>query len=243
LNALARIEGPVPPEIQDDIEFLRANIYMATGRPGEAVQVLQEVHAGDDLAGFVAYNLGIALLQEGRQQEAVEQLDKAGQLPAADAAGLAIRDKSNLVLGTLLFEAGDTSRADRGPRPRAPRRDRSPTRPCCGRGRRSRRQHFDRALVPWNILTEREPTDAAVQEAMLAAPYAYASLNLHGRAALMYGRALEQYQHPDREGGRLPGQHPGRPLPDRARARGEPAGRGLGDPAARPARGDRRPTT
>jgi len=33
LNALARIEGPVPPEIQDDIEFLRANIYMATGRP------------------------------------------------------------------------------------------------------------------------------------------------------------------------------------------------------------------
>jgi hypothetical protein len=32
-----------------------------------------------------------------------------------------------------------------------------------------------------------------VQEAMLAVPHAYASLNLHGRAALMYGRALELF--------------------------------------------------
>src|SRR5262245_48869920 len=54
-------------------------------------------------------------------------------------------------------------------------------------------QRFDRALVPWNILIDRDPTDAAVQEAMLAVPHAYGSLNLQGRAAIMYGRALEQY--------------------------------------------------
>src|SRR5499425_2659590 len=36
LNALSRIQGPVPPEIQDDVEFLRANIYMATSHPGDA---------------------------------------------------------------------------------------------------------------------------------------------------------------------------------------------------------------
>src|SRR5678815_5654154 len=35
-NALARIHGVVPGQIRDDVEFLRANIYMATGRPGEA---------------------------------------------------------------------------------------------------------------------------------------------------------------------------------------------------------------
>src|SRR5215470_4742130 len=54
-------------------------------------------------------------------------------------------------------------------------------------------KQYDRALVPWNILVEREPTDSAVQEAMLAVPHAYASLNLHGRAAIMYGRALDQF--------------------------------------------------
>src|SRR6185436_14970903 len=36
LHALARIEGAVPEAIKDDVELLRANIYMATGRPGEA---------------------------------------------------------------------------------------------------------------------------------------------------------------------------------------------------------------
>jgi tetratricopeptide (TPR) repeat protein len=43
LHALARIEGTVPEEITDDVEFLRANIYMATGRPSEAVEVLEQL--------------------------------------------------------------------------------------------------------------------------------------------------------------------------------------------------------
>src|SRR6478609_4804715 len=32
LHALERIEGTIPVAIKDDVEFLRANIYMATGR-------------------------------------------------------------------------------------------------------------------------------------------------------------------------------------------------------------------
>src|SRR5216110_1049388 len=111
LQALARIKGTVPEEIKGDLEFLRANVYMATGQPGEAVKVLAQLKGNERLAGFVAYNLGIALLQDGRPQEAIEQLDKAGQLPAGDPAALAIRDKSNLVLGTMLFESGNFERA------------------------------------------------------------------------------------------------------------------------------------
>ena len=42
-QALARIHGVVPAQIRDDVEFLRANVDMATGRPGEAVKVLQQV--------------------------------------------------------------------------------------------------------------------------------------------------------------------------------------------------------
>src|SRR5215510_9651526 len=103
LQALARIQGTVPEQIKGDVEFLRANVYMATGRPGEAVKALAQLKSNERLAGFVAYNLGIARLQDGRKQEAIEQLDKAGQLPGGDTAGLAIRDKSNLVLGTMLF--------------------------------------------------------------------------------------------------------------------------------------------
>src|SRR5262245_44285254 len=192
-NALGRIHGLVPAEIRDDIEFLRANIDMATGRPGDAVKVLQQVQSDESLAGFVAYNLGIALFQDGRVREAIEQLDKAGKLPATDGAGLAIRDKSNLVLGSMLFEAGDFERAQQSlerVRLDGPFSNQALLR--AGWAGASAKQ-YDRALVPWNMLVEREPTDAAVQEAMLAVPHAYASLNLHGRAAIMYGRALELF--------------------------------------------------
>src|SRR2546425_11921851 len=44
-QALARIEGPVPEQIKDDVEFLRANIYMATGRPGDAIKVLERLRS------------------------------------------------------------------------------------------------------------------------------------------------------------------------------------------------------
>src|SRR6059036_2966370 len=192
-SALARIQGAMPEGIRDDVEFLRANIDMATGRPGEAVKVLQQVHSDESLAGFVAYNLGIALLQDGRAREAIEQLDKAGRMQAADDAGLAIRDKSNLVVGSMLFESGDFERA-RQSLDRVRLEGPFPNQALLRAGSaEASAQHYDRALVPWNILADREPTDAAVQEAVLAVPHAYASLNLHGRAALMYGRALELY--------------------------------------------------
>jgi tetratricopeptide (TPR) repeat protein len=193
LHALARIEGTVPEEIRDDVEFLRANIYMATGRPGEAVTVLKPLQRDESLAGFAAYNLGIALLQDGHTPDAIEQLDKAGQLAVGDRAGLAIRDKSNLVLGSMLFESGDFEQAKQSLdriRVEGPFSNQALLR--AGWAEATAKQ-YDRALVPWNILVDREPTDVAVQEAMLAVPRAYASLNLNGRAAIMYGRALELF--------------------------------------------------
>ena len=195
LHALERIKGAVPDNIKDDIEFLRANVYMATGRPSEAAKVLAPLQSDPNLVGFVSYNLGIALLQDNRPQEAIEQLDKSGQLPANDPASLAIRDKSNLVLGTILFETGNFDRARQSldrVHLEGPYSNQALLR--AGWAEASAEQ-YDRALVPWNILAEREPTDAAVQEAMLAVPHAYSSLNLHGRAAITYGRALELFNN------------------------------------------------
>src|SRR4029077_14622679 len=118
----------------------------------------------ESLGGFFAYNLGIALLQAGRQQEAVEQLDKAGRLPAGDPAGLAIRDKSNLVLGSMLFESGDFERAKQSldrVRLEGPFSNQALLR--AGWAEDSAKK-YDRALVPWNILVEREATGGAVRE-------------------------------------------------------------------------------
>jgi predicted negative regulator of RcsB-dependent stress response len=193
LRALERIDGKVPESIRDDIEFLRANIHLARKEAGLAVDVLKRLQGSDDYDGFAAYNLGIALLEDGQAGAGMEQLERAGQLASDDPSVLAIRDKANLVLATLLLEQEQHERA----------------RPVLNRVRMDgpfsnqallnagwsslTTEDYERAVVPWSILAEREVTDRATQEAMLALPYAYGKLNVHGRAAVHYGYALDAF--------------------------------------------------
>src|SRR6266851_6348695 len=105
LHSLERIQGTVPDNIKDDLEFLRANVYSALGRPADAVEVLKRLQGAESLKGFAAYNLGIALLQAGHNAEALRQLEKSGQIDSRVSATAAVRDKSNMVLGSLLFKS------------------------------------------------------------------------------------------------------------------------------------------
>ena len=89
MRALERIDGKVPESIRDDIEFLRANIYLAQGRPADSIGVLKRLQGSDSFGGFAAYNLGIAYLQDGQQQAAMTQLDRAGQMATGDPQGTA----------------------------------------------------------------------------------------------------------------------------------------------------------
>jgi tetratricopeptide (TPR) repeat protein len=193
MRALERIDGKVPESIRDDIEFLRANIYLAQGRPTDSVVVLKRLQGSDSFGAFAAYNLGIAYLQDGQQQAARNQLDRAGQIATNDPAELAIRDKSNLVLGTIFLEEEDYDSAV--PYLNRVRLDGPFSNQAllsAGWANLSNDQ-LDRAVVPWRILANREVTDRAAQEAMLALPYAYGKLNVHGRAAINYGRALDAF--------------------------------------------------
>ena len=166
--ALDRIAGEIPPGIRDDINFLRANIYLATDRNEESLAVLEELQDSDSYGGFAAYNLGIAYLQGGRRTEAVAQLERAGLIETDDPGELAIRDKANLVLGTVFLEEGAYEQA-------VPFLDRVrldgpfSNQALLSAGWASMSsENYDRAIVPWSILVEREVTDSATQEALLA---------------------------------------------------------------------------
>lgn len=193
MQALERIDGKVPESIRDDIEFLQANIYLAQGRPEDAIGTLKQLQNSAGFGGLAAYNLGIAYLQDGQRQAAEEQLARAGQITANDSAELAIRDKANLVLGTIQLEAGEFETAI--PFLNRVRLDG----PFSNQALLSSGwanlsiDEFEKAVVPWSMLADREVTDSATQEAMLALPYAYGKLNVHGRAAISYGRALDLF--------------------------------------------------
>ncbi len=193
LIALDRIDGKVPDDISDDIEYLRANILLAEGRPDEAIDTLKALENSKRYGNFAAYNLGIAYLESGQRTVAIEQLAKAGQRDARAPEELAIRDKANLVLGSLLIETDNYAEA----RPYLNRvRLEGPfsNKALLSAGWASvSDDDFERAVVPWGILAEREVTDPATQEAMLALPYAYGKLGIYGRAAVHYGYALDAF--------------------------------------------------
>src|SRR5574340_278504 len=192
LHAVERIRGTVPATIRTDLAFLRANIAMANGRNAEAVNILRDLQKQNEksLEGFSSYNLGIALLRNGNEQDGRANLDRTGRIESNDRAVLAIKDKANLILGEKLlsenyFEAAKQV-LDRV-RLSGPFSNRALL--SSGWADASQEQ-FENALVPWSIVAEREITDPAVQEAMLAVPYAYGKLGVYSTAALKYETAL-----------------------------------------------------
>ena len=193
LFAIERITGKLPKTLEDDVAFLHAQILLANGRNGDAANLLEKLQGVKSLQGFSAYNLGIALMRDGKTVEGFTYLDRTGQMESHNALTLAIKDKANLVLGTKLMTAEKYPLAkeilDRV-RLSGPFSNRALLSSGWADATEGR---FERALVPWSMLIQREVTDAAVQEAMLAVPYAYGKLNVHAKAALLYGSALETF--------------------------------------------------
>ena len=193
LYAVERISGVVPLKIRDDLDFLRAQILMANGRFAEAAHILKDLQDAESLEGFTTYNLGIALLKDGKELEGRRYLDRTGLINSNDVLTLAIKDKSNLVLGSKLLKEKKFESAkevlDRV-RLKGPFSNRA----LLGSGWADAFQgRFEQALVPWSTMVTREVTDASVQETLLAVPYAYGKLNVQSKAAVMYGNALEKF--------------------------------------------------
>jgi hypothetical protein len=193
LYAVERIRGAVPAKIRDDLAFLRAQILMANGRFDEAARILKDLQNAESLEGFSTYNLGIALIKNGEEPEGRQYLERTGRIKSNNDLALAIKDKSNLVLGSKMLEEkkfGIAKQVLDRVRLEGPFSNRALL--ASGWANAFRGQ-FERALVPWSILVNREVTDASVQEAMLAVPYAYGKLNVYSKAALIYGSALNKF--------------------------------------------------
>lgn len=191
LETIERIEGDVPPGIVNDIAFLRAQIYLANGMFAEAERILLALEREKNNDGFASYNLAVAQFAQDKENEGIQSMARAGRANSDDRAVLAIKDRANMALGSRLLEDGrldDARQYLERVRLDGPFSNRA----LLGLGWADVQQEkYDRALVPWNILIQRNVTDASVQEAMLGVPYSYGKLGLHGRSALMYGSALE----------------------------------------------------
>jgi hypothetical protein len=187
------LRGKEPESFKTDVAYLRALANIDTGQFTEAASSLQLLRKEENLKGFVLYNLGIALIQSGQEQQGLTVLDELSSMELSGSGLLALKDKTSLKLAYLYLDKGNTEQAKKyfervrldGP---------YSNRALLGAGWVAVSQgRYDRALVPWSILHERAATNYSVQEVLMAVPYAYGKLNVHGKAANLYDHAMDVF--------------------------------------------------
>ncbi len=198
LDAIARIEGPLPGALDEDRVLLHANLLLAAGRPAEAAATLRAVPPASPAAPYARYNLGVALLRGGDGDAGRALLDELGRAPAANEELRALRDKANVALGFAALK-------DERPAPARAALERvrlagpQSAKALLGFGWAAAAQQDPKAaLVPWTELAGRDAADAAVLEARIALPYAYAELGAYGQALARYQDAIGAYEREQR---------------------------------------------
>ncbi len=193
LDILENIHGEMAEDIRVDEIYLRAQVYISTGKFAEAVKLLKSIENEEKYKGFILYNLGIAYIQNDEEKKAIAALTEMGKIKSDDSGVLALKDKANLSLANRMLEKGSPELAKQyfsRVRLNGPFADRA----LLGMGWVNvSLGNFKKALVPWRILEKREVTNESVQESLLAVPYAYSQLNYYGQAALSYGKAMDNF--------------------------------------------------
>jgi len=187
------LRGKEPEKFRVEVAYLRALASIGTGQFTTAVEILQSLRREKTLEGYLLYNLGIAFMQTGQEDEGLKILDELGRLETRSNDLLALKDKANLKLAYRLLDFGKAELAQTyfqrirldGPYSNNALLGAGWAAVALGR--------YDRALVPWSILHERERTNYSVQESLMAVPYAYSKLEAYGKSANMYDQAMDVF--------------------------------------------------
>ena len=192
-QALSYIERELPKNLQREALMLDAQILIDAGEYDAAVAKLQNWKGRTEWASYAKFNIGVALVRSGRVNEAAELLDDLGDMDPFNEELTALRDRANLALGYALLQDGQPYAA-KAPLQRVRLQGPFSNKALLGVGwADAEMENYNRALVPWMELRGRDLLDSAVQESMLAIPYAMAKLESISQAADHYLNAIEAF--------------------------------------------------
>ena len=253
---LLRMRDSLPSAQYGRWQTLIASVLMAQGRYNEASEILGQTDDLKRLPPAMRYNMGIALINDGRVLEGRRWLEEVGKLSPQDPTEVALRDKANLTLayhflqnqqggsakpffakvrtegpfanrallglgwaelapvGTVQTRVdpvtGDEStvsprsafegKSSLGVLMRPGFADSDVSKPLglrpfkLAKGAKNEEDAVQRALLPWTELVSRDPMDPAVQEALLAIPYALDRLKSYEQSLQLYQKAIAQLE-------------------------------------------------
>lgn len=192
--ALQRIDGDLPGELREDHAVLAAHIRLARGDTSGAVAALEGLPPQSRAARLVMFNLGVALVKDGRGDDGRALLDRLGTLKADDEEQRVLRDKANVALGFAALHDDRPAQA-REVLQRVRLTSLQANKALLALGwAQSAMKDQQGALVPWTELLARDGHDAASLEARLAVPYAYAELGARAQALQRYEDAVAAFE-------------------------------------------------
>lgn len=192
-KALTNLSTNLPENMWREAQMLQSRIYIDSGQYDRAIALLQNWKGKTEWASYAKFNLGVALVRSGHVQAAAEILDELGDLNPFNEELTSLRDKANLALGYALLQ-DDQPLAAKKPLQRVRLEGPFSNKALLGVGWADAEvENYERALVPWMELRGRDLLDSAVQESMLAIPYALAKLDSISQAADHYLNAIEAF--------------------------------------------------
>ena len=193
LQALQAIESELPEDLEPERRMMYSQVLMAMGRHNDAAQALDRWKTSSDWYHFASYNLGVALIRAGDVQNGAAILEGIGGRGGDNNERLDLQDKANVALGFAYLQNEqplEAKAALQRVRLEGPYSNKA----LLGVGwADAELENYRRALAPWLELRGRDLLDSAVQESLLAIPFAYAKLDANSEAAQQYLIAIESY--------------------------------------------------
>jgi tetratricopeptide (TPR) repeat protein len=192
-TALSNLSEDLPDNLWREAQMLQSQLFINSGQYERAIELLQQWEGETEWASYAKFNLGVALVRNGQVDAAAEILDELGDLNPFNEELTSLRDKANLALGYSLLQDGQPLAA-KEPLQRVRLEGPFSNKALLGVGWADAEvENYRRALVPWMELRGRDLLDSAVQESMLAIPYALAKLDSISQAADHYVNAIEAF--------------------------------------------------
>ncbi|MDH3762895.1 MAG: tetratricopeptide repeat protein [Gammaproteobacteria bacterium] len=192
-DLLARINDNLPDLIESERKYLLTNLYLGNQQYEEAADLSNRIDSGSIWKIYARYNLAVTRIEDDNYELGKNLLERIGQMDSKTPEKLALRDRANLSLGLkqLRLEHNEAALESlsrirlEGPL--------SHQALLATGWARYRLNQFDKALIPWRFLLQRNAVDAATQEAILAIPSGYVENGQDQLALRHYEIAAKQF--------------------------------------------------
>jgi len=194
LSAIGKVTNDMSFSLRQERYILEANILLQQQRYLDALRVLENVNQHSDWGPYAQFNKGVAVYHLGREDEGIKLLDSLGSITARNSETQALKDKANLVLGYGYLEKDNPDSA-RGFLERMKLSGPFANNALLALGRAySDKKLHQQSLIPWLKLTDRHPSDPAVQDSMMAVPFALGQMEAFKQSLEYYEKAMLTFQ-------------------------------------------------